>query len=56
MSAGWPWACTAMIAWVRSVISASTSVLSRVNVRGSTSQNTGSAPWWIAANAEATKV
>src|SRR5476649_189207 len=50
MSAGWPYKCTGMIAFVRDVIARSRRDGSIVNDRGSTSTNTALAPvYWIAA-------
>ena len=44
MSTIWPYRCTGRIALVRGVIKRSSRVTSMLNVRGSTSANTGVAP------------
>ena len=44
MSAGWPYRLTGMIAFVRSVMAASTCATSIVKSRSSMSTNTGRAP------------
>ena len=56
IGAGCPYRCTGWIPTVRSVIAASTAAGSTVNVRGSTSTNTGVAPLTATVFAVAAKV